>query len=373
MAAVDQRADGDQQAAQHQAMRFSLTTRQSLGQIPARVVAFGSLLIGARFLLSAGSVLSGQDPLVPLWLLAILCGYCLAVTLWVIVVGRAQAVLEPQGVWREGGRESAFVPWPDVVAVKQVRLLDARWVSLRRADGRRLWLPAPATSLFGPDPEFGRKIDSVREWWRQCGQMPARVSRGRRWRRRVPTAAVLVFAITWFTVQVLRYDIRPGREEVTALPNACAVLDGASAIRDVERIEPAHARDEGGAEEIERCVWDARRARPEARTDIGRLGVELRRYERTGPDSGPRRAAEDVDAYGGELLGRGQFPDLTDLADEAVITVDRTDSGRQVSLHVRKVNVVLDVQLASARRDSDQLTEGAVDVARTVLAWVEVG
>ncbi|MDQ1656588.1 MAG: hypothetical protein QOD41_1671 [Cryptosporangiaceae bacterium] len=89
------------------------------------------------------------------------------------VLGRFGADLDPSGITVRGIR-ARRITWHDIADIQFGGLLRPEYVRLRLRTGRTLRLRAPITAVGRPDPEFGEKAATIRQWWlHYTGQLAA--------------------------------------------------------------------------------------------------------------------------------------------------------------------------------------------------------
>jgi hypothetical protein len=80
------------------------------------------------------------------------------------VLGRFGADLDPAGITLRGLR-TRRIAWHDIADIQFGGLLRPAYVKLRLHTGRTFRLRAPITEVGRPDPEFGEKAATIRQWW----------------------------------------------------------------------------------------------------------------------------------------------------------------------------------------------------------------
>lgn len=205
------------------------------------------------------------------------------------------------------------------------------------------------------------------------------LQRQRTWRtRRIWRAAVWLLAavIGPLSVYVWNSPLWPGREEATATPQACDVVDGAAIDGLVANASDPTSDAAGTAfGDMTVCSWES----PENHFPWQTLTVQITRERRSWSMSAADRADDVMRArrerHGADAADGGVFEPVDGVGDDAWVGLRADRSSTDVQAFGRRANVWVHVDYKVVKVTSDGADDAAVrasvvDVASTALREV---
>lgn len=265
-------------------------------------------------------------------------------------------------------------PWRDVNGFSVASTLFGRTAVVHLAGGKRFHLAAPRSGLLAGGRGFDAALDAL------AALSPERLL--------VNRAGVKGSRVVWWVLLVIVLVIGtvfarpwleprwPLRDEATALPEACAIADEATARRLLPDIDEAQDRDREYSIGSE-CSYRSRKG--------SELKVELALRERDSSIGATEKARDDYQDHvriternARDLAARDEawtfegqrVPGIGDQAWRSVL-LDARDKDTDVKVWVRYANVLIEVDY-QAKRPKDEMVAAAEELARAAVKRIEL-